>query len=114
MIRNLSIETLKMCGGLTFGTKAPGGATFSPLAVPAQDVLYRRFLSSPRVRVASRWALVMLILSPSTAPKSLRGSSRFETNANDDVTFDCASEPLSLLAAPTPSCPSCRFSCFPI
>ena len=82
-----------MCGGLTFGTKAPDGAVFSPLAVPAQAVFDVCLLTSSRARVVSRLAMIMLVLSPSATSKSRRGPSCLEITANDDAAFCCASRP---------------------
>ena len=105
MIRTLPIETLKMCGGLTFGAKPHDSVAFSSLVVPAQYVLYGCFLSSPRAQVASRWALVMLVLSPRITPKYCRGSSCLEIITNDDDASFCPSGPY-----PTPVAPDSRRS----
>ena len=88
---NLRVETLKTCGGFTFGSNAPDGATFSPLVIPAQGVLHGRLLGNSRTRVASCWALVMMIiLSLSTAPKYRRGFPCLETTSNNDDATSCS------------------------
>ena len=100
MIQILPIETLKIFDGLTFRAKAPDGAAFSRLAVPAQDILYGCFFSNPRARVASRWALIMLVLSLSTDSLSRHGSSCLKTTANDDVVSCCAYGPYPASVTP--------------
>ena len=117
MVRILPIETLKMYGGLTFGTKTPDGAAVSQLTVPAQDVLLGRLLSRLRARVASRWALVMLVFSPSTTPKLAVAplASRLPLTTTLPLTAPPNLTPrLSLLITATPSCCRCsliRASC---